>query len=487
MPSEPVPAGVPALDRTRPPVPGPPAPLVVPPVESFTLSNGFRVLVATTARLPVVSLSLVFLSGASADGPGEEGLAQFSTHLLEEGTTRRSSSEIAEAIESLGARMSAWSGWDASGVSVSSLARQVPDVLPLLSEVVLSPAFPENEVERLREERLAEILQDRSEPGSFAAETYLGFVAPGHRYGVPQGGSDVTVRSLRRDAILAAHACFHRPGNTRLAIVGDVRIEEIRRRVEELFGGWEVDSVTGIDPVPPPEGGGSHLHCVDRPGAVQSEVRLGHVSVPRNTPDYFPLVVMNTALGGCFNSRLMLNLREAHGYTYGATSRFDFRRIGGIFTAGAAVRSEVTAPAIKEFRTEIERMAEVGVTMAELQYARDYLAGVYPLSFETTSDVANQILLREIYDLPEDYAETYQARVQAVTSEDVLRVARTHLHPDRLTILVLGDRSTLRDDLERLEVPMSEYDEEARPFDGRPAAAGSARSVNVHGGTSRRA
>lgn len=453
-----------AVDRSRAPVAPPPAPLALPEIARLTLPNGLGVLVVEQPRLPLVAVSFVYLSGAGADPAGEEGAAQLAAQLLEEGTASRDSDAIAEAFESIGARMSSWVGWDASGVSVNTLERHLPRVFELLGDVILRSEFPERELERLRDERVAEILQNRSEPGMCASELYMRVLAAGHRFALPQGGDEAAVRALTRERILAAHARRHDPAAARLIVAGAIEVEEVRRLAEDVLGEMSSDgaAVRASDPPPLPDESRGGVSFVARPGAVQSEVRLGHPAPPRSTPDYFPLVVMNTVLGGCFNSRLMLNLREAHGYTYGASSRLDLRRAGGAFVAGAAVRAEVTAPAIAEFRSEIARMAEIGASIAELQYARDYLSGIYPMSFETTGDVANQVAVGEIHSLPRDYIARYQERIQAVTADDVVRAARTYLHPERLTILVHGDRGAIGADL-ATDLPFTEYDVEGRP------------------------
>lgn len=453
------------LDRSSAPVPPPPSPLALPEIHAFALGNGLQVRVVENDRLPVASVSLVFRAGAGSDPAGSEGAAQFAAQLLEEGTRSHSSDEIADAFESWGARLATWASWDASRLSLSALSATLPQALPLLAEMAIAPSYPADEWERSRDERFAEIEQEKLEPGSFASILNARLLAPGHRFGAPQAGTEQSVGELSIAALQAAHARLHQPALACLAVVGDVRVDEVRAMAESAFGAWAPAAGASLpaDPPPPPSSGATRIHLVHRPGAVQSEVRFGHAAPPRSTPDYYAMQVMNAVLGGCFNSRLMLNLREDKSYTYGASSRFDLRRSGGFFGAGAAVHSEVTAPAITEFLAEIRRMVDGGVTDAELAYARDYLSGIFPLTLETASDVANQLLVREIYDLPSDYLHTYQARIQAVTRADAHAAATTHIHPDALTILVLGDASVIGDSVRALGLPVSEYDETGAP------------------------
>ncbi len=454
------------LDRTLAPVPPPPVPLVLPEIHSFALGNGLQVRVVENPRLPVASVSLVFLAGAGSDAAGEEGAAQFAVQLLEEGTRTHSSDEIADAFESWGARVATWASWDASRISASALSATLPEVLPLFAEMAREPAFPDDEWTRAREERRAEIQQELLEPGSFAGLLFGRMLATGHRFGVPQAGNEASLDRLTVDGLRDTHARLHQPSRACLAVVGDVRVEDVRALAESAFGQWSGDASQAAPadpPPPPPVAGPTRIHLVHRPDAVQSEVRFGHAAPPRSTPDFHAMYVMNTVLGGCFNSRLMLNLREDKSYTYGASSRFDLRRAGGFFNAGAAVHTAVTAPAIAEFLAEIRRMATEGATDPELQYARDYLAGVFPLTLETASDVANQLLVREIYGLPADYLHSYQAKVHAVTSADAQRAAATYLQPDGLVVLVLGDCDKIGADVRALGLPVTEYDETGTP------------------------
>ena len=453
------------LDRSTAPAPAPPSALKLPEIHSFALANGLQVRVVENHRLPVASVSLVFLAGAGSDAAGDEGAAQFAAQLLEEGTRSHTSDEIADTFESWGARVATWASWDASRISASALSATLPDVLPLFAEMVTEPAFPADEWERAREERRAEIQQEQLEPGSFAAILFSRMLARSHRFGVPQAGTEASLDRLSLETLRATHARVHQPSRACLAVVGDVRVADVRVLAESAFGQWNAVPGAGApsDPPPPPRSGATQIHLVHRPGAVQSEVRLGHDAPPRSTADFYAMYVMNSVLGGCFNSRLMLNLREDKSYTYGASSRFDLRRTGGFFSAGAAVHTEVTAPAITEFLTEIRRMGEDGATDAELQYSRDYLAGVFPLTLETASDVANQVLVREIYDLPADYLHAYQAKVHAVSRDDAQRAAATYLRPGGLTILVLGDCETMGDAVRALGLPVTEYDETGTP------------------------
>lgn len=418
---------------------GAPRPYHFPAFERRVLPNGLTLVVAPVRRLPVVSVAAVVDAGAAADPAGQEGLAALTARALAEGTASLDALALADRVERLGASLDAGADWDAAVVGLTTLAPKLDQAFEVMAEVLAQPAFPAHEVERLQQERLAELLHLRSDPGGLADAAFEEAVyGPRSRFGRPEGGGEAAVRGLTRDAVAAFHAARYRPAATTLVVAGDVGADEAAALVERTLGSWH-----GAAPAPAAADDRQaalerRAYLVAKPDAAQCELRVGHVGAPRATPDYFPLLVMNSILGGLFNSRVNLNLRERHGYTYGARSGFDWRRAAGPFAVESAVASDVAAAAAREVLVEIERMRDELVAPEELSLATSYLDGVFPIRYETTSAIASALTGLVIYGLPNDYFDAYRGRVRAVTAEDVRRVAREYLRPDRLQLLVVG-------------------------------------------------
>lgn len=435
------------------PSPGPPRPYHFPVFTRTRLASGVVVLVAPVRRLPVCTLSVVVDAGAELDPPRLEGCAIMTARAMEEGTREYQGLEFTERLERIGAALSATADWDSASFSMSVMAERLPAALDLLAAVIREPAFPPNELERLREERLSEIAQIRSEPRGLASETFSRVVYDADsRYATPVGGSETSVRALTREDLVRHHASFFTPGRTIVIVAGDVESREVERMVERAFSGWAVETV----PAEPRRGEAAALDgrvfVLDRVDAPQSELRVGHPGVARAHPDYFPLVLLNAILGGLFSSRINLNLREEHAYTYGAHSAFEWRRGAGPFTVRTAVESGVTAAAVTEILKEIEKLREEPVTDAELSLARDYLSGVFPVRFETSLAIAAALAQLVTYDLVADYYDTYRDRINEVSAADVLRVAKAHLQPAQLSVVVVGDAGQIREPLRGLSM-----------------------------------
>lgn len=449
------------------PQPGPPRPYHFPRFEKRSLTSGLRVVVAPVHKLPLVTVLAVLDAGASADPQGREGVAQLVAGLLSEGTATMDGATLTERFERLGAALDVHADWDAAIAKVTTLPAHLPGALALLAEVLQAPSFPEREVERLRAERLADILQQRAEPRGLADEMFDRFVyAPGSRYAIPAEGDAETVRAITRDDVVAFHAARYRAAAATIVVAGDVTVDQATALVEAAFGGWGGAAPEPVTVLDAPARLERTTHLVTKADAPQSELRLGHVGLPRSHADYFPVTVMNAILGGLFNSRLNLNLRERNGYTYGAHSAFDWRRAAGPFVATAAVQSEVTAAAVREALGELERFVDAPVSDSELALAVDYLDGVFPIRFETTGAIASALAGMVVYGLPDDYYDRYREQVRAVGVEDVLRAAREHLHLDALQLVVVGDPVAVREPLAELGFgPMRVYDAQGRPLD----------------------
>jgi zinc protease len=448
------------------PQPGPPRDYRFPDFERRTLANGMRLIVAPVAKLPVVSMMAIVDAGAACDPPGREGLAQLTARALIEGTTTLDGAQLTERLEGIGGSVDPSTDWDYVAASTTVTRERASAALALLAEILTVPSFPPREIERLRNERHSELLQQRAEPRGLADEMFTRFLyGPGSRYAEPEGGNEHSILSITRDDIAAFHADRYRPSATTLIIVGDITTSDASRMVEANFGAWSGTAVRSPLVVDRASSSVRRVHVVAKEDAPQSEVRVGHVGVPRSHPDYFCVVIMNAILGGLFSSRINLNLREVHAYTYGAYSHYDWRRGAGPFVVSTAVKSDVTDGATTQILHEIERMREAEPSDEELSLATSYLDGVFPIRYETTSAIAGALAGLIVYGLPDDYFDRYRENIRAITGADVLEAARRHLHPDALQLTVVGDPKAVRAPLERLALgPTVVVDSEGHPL-----------------------
>lgn len=430
------------------PAPGPPRAYRFPEFESHTLGNGLRVVVAPVRKLPVASARLVLDAGAMTEPAGAEGVALLTARALLEGTESRDAESLAIDLERLGSSVDVTATWDLAALSATVLADRLPALLGLLAEIIRTPRFGEREVLRLRGEHLAELVSRRAEPRGLAEDMFGKFVyVSGSRYAVPEDGRRESISTLGPDAVRSFHASRMVPAAATLIVTGDVEPQAVVRLAEQTLGDWQGAKPAAVRVLDAPAHDAMRVHLVRRADAPQSELRIGHVGLPRKHPDYFPVTVMNAILGGLFNSRINLNLREVHGYTYGAFSTFEWRRAAGPFVVSTAVQSEVTAPAAREVLNEIERMRAEPVSSDELSLAVSYLDGVFPIRYETTEAIAQALTTLVIHDLPPDFYDTYRENVRAVTLPDVLHAAERHLNPGALQIVVVGDPSVVKEPL----------------------------------------
>ena len=426
------------------PVPTPSRSYRFPRFERERMGNGMHVVVAPVTKLPIVTVIVIVEAGASVEPTGKEGVAALTARLLPEGAGDLDGAALAERFERLGASVESHADWDVAAVTLTALTAQLPAALALVRDLLRAPAFPEREVARLKEERLAELLQQRAEPRGLADEQFArALYTPDVRYASPPEGDSGSVRALTRADVLAFYAARYRPAATTLVIAGDVTQAQARALADTLFGDWAGDQpapvVTAVDTAQ----SGRLTRIVAKPDAPQSELRVGHVGLARGAPDYFDAMVMNAVLGGLFSSRINLNLREAHGYTYGAFSAFEWRRGAGPFVVSTAVKSDVTGAAVREILGEIERIRRDEIGEEELTLATSYLDGVFPIRYETTAAIAAALANLVIHALPDDYYDRYRDRVRAVTTRSVLRAAQAHLHPDQMRIVVVGDPTVI--------------------------------------------
>lgn len=432
-------------DRSRPPSPGPPAALDLPAIQKQSLPNGLGVWIVEAHEVPIVQLSLLVRAGAGLDPAGTFGTASLTAAMLDEGAGPRSALEIADAVEFLGATLTTTSSFDASAVRLNVPVQRLAEALPLLADVALRPTFPDKELERLRQERLTLLLQARDDPSSVAGMAFARLVyGTAHRYGTGTIGTETSLKALTAADLRAFHASHYQPANATLLVVGDVTADRVMTPLRNAFADWRGGSARQTTPAAPaaPPSPRAEIVIVDKPDAEQSQIRLGSIGVPRATPDYFPLLVMNTILGGAFTSRLNQNLREEHGYAYGASSGFDMRLGAGPFFAAAGVQTDKTADALREFFKELNGIREP-VSADELAKAKNYIALAFPGEFETTTDLSRRLEELIVYQLPDDYFDRYVANVMAVTAAQVQRAAETYIQPARFTVVVVGDRKSI--------------------------------------------
>ena len=431
------------VDRSVPPPPGRLRPFHFPPFLRTQLSNGLTVLAARLPGVPLVSLELVMPAGGHFDPEDRAGLATLTASLVDEGTGRRGSLEIAATVERLGGYFSTGADWDVAYLATGLLAPNRAEGLELLAEVATDPTFPEGEVERLRRQRLAELLRRSHDPSSLADDQLSQVVYEGTVYAHSLVGSERSVSAIDREATLAFYQRHYALSGAALIAVGDFDPEDLLREAEALLGGRDAGTPPPRPEVRPASRSGITVHVVDRPGAAQTELRLGHVGVSRTDPDYVPLVVLNTILGGKFTSRINMNLRERHGYTYGASSRFVGRLGPGPFTVNAAVATESAGAAAREVLAEMRLIRRELVEPAELEETQSYLAGVFPYTVQTIGDLAKRLEVLAVYDLPDDYFDRYIERLATVTRERMLEVAERHLQPDHIAVVAVGPADVL--------------------------------------------
>lgn len=435
----------PATPKAARPLPGPPREYQFPRFHRRRLANGLELVVAPVTKLPIVTVAVVVNAGAVCDPAGREGTAQLAAKLLVEGTQTSDGAELTERFERLGATIDAEADWDSAAITMTALAEHLPAAMDLLGEVIRTPAFRPREVARLKAERIAELLQLRAEPRGLADELFARFLfRESSRYARPEGGDEKSVDAIQREHLIAFYESRYLPGATSVIVAGDITVDRADELVRRAVGDWKAGTPPALVGDDLPARTQRAVHIVAKPDAPQSELRIGHVGIPRNHPDFFPVNVMNAVLGGLFNSRINLNLREAHAYTYGAFSGFDWRRQAGPFVVSTAVKSDITDAAAREVLIEIDRIRAEAISPDELSLATSYLDGVFPIRFETTAAIAAALSVLVIHGLPDDYYDRYRERVRAITTEQILQAAQRYLHPDALQLVAVGDPAAIR-------------------------------------------
>ena len=433
---------------------GPDPSFALPQLQRRKLTNGLDVLVVEHHELPVVTMNLVVRGGASADPSERAGLAAVTADLLDEGTESRNALELADRLASIGAALNTTADWDANRLTMTTLTRHLDAALELYSDVLLKPAFKDNDVNRIRQSRLQGLVQSRDVATTIASQVYSSLLyGPSHPYGRPQLGTQASITAITPADLKTFYSTYYKPNNATLIVVGDVKPDDVVAKLERALGSWKPGTVPTVNVnAPPAPRDRTTIYVVDRPGAAQSVINIGHVGAPRSTPDYFTRLVLNQILGAAFVSRVNLNLREAKGYTYGARTAFDYRRGAGPFTASAGVQTAVTKESVVEFLKELRGIrGDIAVTQQELDQAKESLIRGFPRTFETPAQIGARLTDVALYGLPDNYFNTYINGVRAVTTADVMRVANQAIDPSRLAILVVGDRSAIEPGLKSLE------------------------------------
>lgn len=428
------------------PGPGRPREYRFPRFERFRLSNGLTVVHAHLPGRPLLAAQLLLPGGGWTESPTESGVTVLTGRAMPEGTARRDANEFIESAERLGAEIHAEATWETLAATVEVPRSRFGPALALLAEMVFEPAFPADEVERLRDERMNDLLQAWSDPRRRAERVFPETIFPADSpYRRPLAGVQATVRGHTRDAVVARHRQLLDPRTATLIIAGNLAGMPLAELAEEHLGRPVAQAVALASPAGAPAEAprGSRLVLVDRPGAPQSEVRIGHIGAPRSTPDFHSIVVLNAILGGTFNSRLNRILREELGYTYGISSGFDMRRQAGPFVVRTAVETAVTVPSILEILRIVRTFGDAEVEQAELSEARDYLVGVFPLRFEGAAQVASALGGLIALELPDDEFDRYRPQVAAVSARDILDAATRYIRPDELAVVVIGDAASV--------------------------------------------
>ncbi|HEY1169005.1 MAG TPA: pitrilysin family protein [Candidatus Limnocylindrales bacterium] len=454
------------------PSPGQPRTYDFPPFERLILASGLQVLTVNLPGRPLVTANLIVRRGAGDEPADVAGATILAARAMTEGTQRYPGVELIEASERLGATLHVDASWDAFAVSVDVAASRLGAALELLAELAQRPTFPEPHVARLRDERLNDLLQVKADPRRHVDQAFVSTIYTADSpYARPAAGNEETVPRLTPDVLRGVHASVLDPGRAAVVIGGDLTGLDVSQMVEAVLGSFGTGGDARVaTATPAPRAGSAVDHPIVRiyhhPGAVQTELRIGHVGLPRRVPDFHAVQVMAAILGGLFNSRLQMNLREEKGYTYGVGAGFDMRRGAGPFSVRTAVQTAATVPAISESLAELNRIRETEVTAPELAAARDYLVGVFPLRFETPGAVVAALAGQFVNELPDNELARYRGEVEAVTIERIQAAAQDHIHPDRLAIVAVGDADAVAAELGsagfgELEVVLEELPPEA--------------------------
>jgi zinc protease len=452
-----VPPGVQLVPK--PPAPAAPKPFHFPDAATKTLPNGLRIVVVHDASEPAVAVHLVVLAaGTIKDEPAMPGVAQMTANMLTQGTLKRSAQQIAETIDFVGGTLSAEAGDDSTDVTLTVVRKDLATGLDLMSDVVLHPSFKADELDRRREQLLSNFEVEYSDPDYLATAVANRVLYNASPYGLPAEGTPESVKKMDRDSLAKFHDANYAPNQSLLAFAGDITPDQAFAAAEKFFGAWPKSSASDAAPAPAAPLSGLHFWLIDKPDAVQTQIRVGKLGIRRADPDFLPLVVTNRIFGGGYNSRLNTEVRIKKGLTYGADSSFNPHRYAGSFTVDTYTRTEQTVEAIKLVMDLLAKMSSGDVTPKEMDFAREYLAGVYPIQSETAEQVASRVLTVAAYGLAPDYNSTYPDKIRAISADQVRSMSAKYFAPENADIVLAGNISAFGDALKK-EFPSAKFDQ----------------------------
>ncbi len=437
VPEQARPAAVPGPDRSRPPPLGPAPELQLPEQKHFTLRNGLKVRLVEYHRLPIVAMNLVVDAGGARDPGAHPGLASLTASMMTEGTKTRSATRISDEVGFLGASLDAAAAVDSASLSGATLSKHLARFLDVFSDVALNPSFPKQDFERVQDERLVTLLQQRDQPHAMAAKAFAPVFWGTHPYGHYLLGTEDSIGAMRPRDLAAFHAAHWRPGGAELVVVGDVTEADLRSLLERSLGAWK-PAKQAAPLAPEPGAAPKRVVLIEKKDAPQVYLLLGMPGLRRSSPDFVPATVAFQVLGGGMSSRLFRNLREEKGYTYGVYARSDSRKLAGASFIAGSVKADVAGPALSETLSELGRLGGTPVPESELADAKNALVRSLPADFATAGAIAGRLAELAVHGLPDRYWNEYADLVRKVTADDVRRVARQYLDPAKLTIVMVG-------------------------------------------------
>jgi predicted Zn-dependent peptidase len=428
------------------PAVGPERPFQLAPRVEKTLANGFRVIVARQTAVPKVTITLTVLSGYSSDPADLTGLASLTADVIQEGTKTRNSRQIRRDVFGMGGSLSATVSQDYSSLTARGLAEFAPRLIDLVADVAMNPTLPADEIAILQQQRMQTVMQNKASPQFLANREFRRALFGDHPY-ARTSETEASLKGIDRAKLEAFHRDHYRPNNAFLIVVGAVDPPAIVAAAEKTFGGWARGDAPPPAFAPPPPLAGRHVYFVQRPNSIQSSIALGNLAVKRGDPRWYELTLANTIYGGAFNSRIIRNIREEKGYSYSPGSQLTGFANAGFYRFSADVRNEVTGPTLTEVFKEIDKLRAEGSEGAELQGAKAYIRGVFPVQTATQSGLANVLNTVYVFGLPKDYPETFRSHIAAVTPEQVKSAAGTLLGSQDSAIAIVGDWAKVKDQL----------------------------------------
>jgi len=430
--------------------------LRLPPHEKVVLKNGLTILLMEKRGVPLVSLSAIVKSGSVADPAGQEGLASITAGLLRKGTKKRTAQKFADDLDFIGATFGAGAESDYTGISAEFLTKDLDRGLDLYADALLHPTFPQDEVDKLLAQSLDGVKGAKDDPNSVLGLYFNGYLFTGHPYGRPEGGDELSLKRIQREGIVKFYEANYAPGNAILAVAGEFQAAEMRKKLEEVFGGWASKNAPGVNLGAPAAAKANRLLLIDKPDATQTYFAIGSTGVARNDPDRVAIRVVNTIFGGRFTSELNEALRVKSGYSYGADSAFDTRKLPGSFGIYSFTKNETTTPAIDLALEVLRKLHKDGITAEQLASAKSYIKGQFPPSIETSGQLAQRIAANEFYGLDDSEVNQLEARIDAVTLESARAVIQKHFPAENLVFVLIGKSAAIEEAVKKYAVKMDE-------------------------------